>query len=198
MVNEKDLPCRYRLNTTVDVLGSEWTVKILTPEEDPRLTTTTGFVDRTSRLIAIQDVAPDCTLDDPMKILFETVRHELVHAFMFESGLGDNVEHKDLGQEETWVDWFAIQMPKIWRAATAVCTRIKRCADCRESCEGCRPNNGQTEFVIRTEYVIQERQDDGSWDTIGATYDREKAEQEVTSLEKRNGAKYRLIQSKGG
>lgn len=37
---------------------------------------------------------------------------------MFESGLAENWEHKDYGQEETVVDWFAIQGPKIYRAWT--------------------------------------------------------------------------------
>ena len=41
------------------------------------------------------------------------LRHELVHAFMFESGLAENWEHKNLGQEETVVDWVAIQFPKL-------------------------------------------------------------------------------------
>lgn len=42
-----------------------------------------------------------------------TIRHELIHAFMFESGLGLNFEHIEKGQEELMVDWFAIQYPKI-------------------------------------------------------------------------------------
>ena len=48
----------------------------------------------------------------------KVLRHEIVHAFMFESGLAENWEHKDYGQEETVVDWFAIQGPKIYRAWT--------------------------------------------------------------------------------
>lgn len=41
------------------------------------------------------------------------IRHEIIHAFMFESGLGFNFEHKPFGQDETMIDWFAIQYPKI-------------------------------------------------------------------------------------
>lgn len=41
------------------------------------------------------------------------IRHEIIHAFMFESGLGFNFEHKPIGQDETTIDWFAIQYPKI-------------------------------------------------------------------------------------
>ena len=32
---------------------------------------------------------------------------------MFESGFGENFEHKQFGQEETVIDWIAIQFPKI-------------------------------------------------------------------------------------
>ena len=41
------------------------------------------------------------------------IRHEIIHAFLFESGLGFNVENRPLGQSETMVDWFALQYPKI-------------------------------------------------------------------------------------
>ena len=43
-----------------------------------------------------------------------TLRHELIHAFLFESGLGFNWEHSTkLGHEETMVDWIATQWTKI-------------------------------------------------------------------------------------
>lgn len=42
------------------------------------------------------------------------LRHEITHAFMAESGLGPNWEHcNKFGHDETTVDWFAIQSPKI-------------------------------------------------------------------------------------
>lgn len=39
------------------------------------------------------------------------IRHEIIHAFMFESGLGYNFEWDKA--EETMVDWVAIQYPKL-------------------------------------------------------------------------------------
>jgi len=42
-----------------------------------------------------------------------TIRHEIIHAFLFESGLGFNFEHNERGQEELMVDWIAMQYPKI-------------------------------------------------------------------------------------
>ena len=43
----------------------------------------------------------------------KSLRHELIHAFMFESGLAENWEHFRFGHEELTVDWFAILYPKI-------------------------------------------------------------------------------------
>ena len=42
------------------------------------------------------------------------LRHEIIHAFLSESGLSVNFEHcSKFGHEETMVDWIAIQFPKI-------------------------------------------------------------------------------------
>lgn len=42
------------------------------------------------------------------------LRHEIIHAFMAESGLQANFEHyRQFGHDETTVDWFAIQFPKM-------------------------------------------------------------------------------------
>lgn len=44
------------------------------------------------------------------------LRHELIHAFMAESGLQANWEHiQKFGHDETTVDWFAIQSPKMFK-----------------------------------------------------------------------------------
>lgn len=42
------------------------------------------------------------------------LRHELIHAFLFESGLaGNSNEIESWAMNEEMVDWFAIQFPKI-------------------------------------------------------------------------------------
>ena len=44
------------------------------------------------------------------------LRHEIIHAFMAESGLQSNWQHSEqFGHDETTVDWFAIQSPKIFK-----------------------------------------------------------------------------------
>lgn len=48
----------------------------------------------------------------------ETIRHELIHAFLNESGLSWNsfAAEKAWAKNEEMVDWFAIQSPKILKA----------------------------------------------------------------------------------
>ena len=42
---------------------------------------------------------------------------EIIHAFMFESGLGSSWQHaEEFGHDETTVDWFARQFTKIHKA----------------------------------------------------------------------------------
>lgn len=45
----------------------------------------------------------------------KVLRHEIVHAFMFSSGLGENFEHRSIGHEETIVDWIAFMFPKMYK-----------------------------------------------------------------------------------
>lgn len=45
----------------------------------------------------------------------KVVRHEIVHAYLEESGLSANFEMKPLGIPETIVDWVAIQAPKMFK-----------------------------------------------------------------------------------
>ena len=43
------------------------------------------------------------------------LRHEIIHAFLSESGLQSNFEHcTKFGHEETMIDWIAVQFPKIY------------------------------------------------------------------------------------
>lgn len=47
----------------------------------------------------------------------EILRHEIVHAFLNESGLANNSGETDAwARNEEMVDWFAIQGPKIYKA----------------------------------------------------------------------------------
>lgn len=51
-----------------------------------------------------------------INILGTKYQIEILHAFMAESGLQSNRQHiEEFGHDETTVDWFAIQSPKIFK-----------------------------------------------------------------------------------
>lgn len=100
----------------INVLGTVYHVGVVPSSQDPRLKECDGFCDKTSKLILVEDCSSDCDLDCPEVYVNKVIRHELVHAFLFESGLAECWEHKKAGQEETTVDWIACMFPKLVQA----------------------------------------------------------------------------------
>lgn len=97
----------------LNILGSDWTVEYRNADADPLLREDDGYTDPSVRLIVIANKREDCSIQDYKYMQRENLRHEIVHAFLFESGLGFNLEHIEFGHEETMIDWIAIQFPKI-------------------------------------------------------------------------------------
>lgn len=100
---------------TVNVLGADYTISRV--HNDLRLEDIDGFCDETTKEIVVETYEGDdgkpgikAKLDIQRK---KVLRHEIVHAFAFESGLAEN---SSLAQNEELVDWIAIQGPKIWKA----------------------------------------------------------------------------------
>lgn len=72
-----------------------------------------GYCDYTSRTIIIR-ADNYYKVDDFQRLQNKQLRHEIIHAFLAESGLQCNFEHSTtFGHEETMVDWIAIQFPKL-------------------------------------------------------------------------------------
>lgn len=94
----------------IDILGTKYTVSY------KPLTDLDGYCDKTTKEIAITTNDDNSNLGNFERYQKKVLRHEIIHAFMFESGLAENWEHKEYGQEETVVDWFAIQGLKIYKA----------------------------------------------------------------------------------
>jgi hypothetical protein len=101
---------------TVNVLGTEYTTERRTSAQDEYLLECDGYCDKTSKWLVVAEKDGKCNLDCFEEYQKKVLRHEIVHAFMYESGLAENWEHKNIGQEETVVDWFAIQGLKIYNA----------------------------------------------------------------------------------
>lgn len=69
-------------------------------------------------IIGILDSFPNTESDSRealKKVEEQCLRHEIIHAFLNESGLSDNTHYGNCGwaKNEEMVDWIAIQFPKI-------------------------------------------------------------------------------------
>lgn len=98
----------------IDVLGTPYTIKKSNSVEFPNLENCDGCCDHTSKTIVIDTFERYNGQSDALDNLGEyekkVIRHELVHAFFFESGLSE------LANNEQIVDWIAYQFPKLLKA----------------------------------------------------------------------------------
>ena len=98
----------------IDILGTEYELTKKNACDDVLLDTRTGYCDRTTKSIVVGKLRPEPGSNvDVSREEKCVLRHEIIHAFLYESGLGDN---SDWGTDETLVDWIAIQFPKMARA----------------------------------------------------------------------------------
>ena len=95
------------------VLGTPYTLEIRSVAEDAMLRTCDGYCDKTSKLLVVTAPEAECELDDFSVYQRKVIRHEVIHAYLFESGLHENMSHAAAGHDEQMVDWFAAQYPKI-------------------------------------------------------------------------------------
>ena len=107
----------------VCVLGVKYTIKEQSETENELLKGCDGYCDWTTKSIVVEREMVG-NLEDMEAYIRKVVRHEIVHAFLLESGL-----HECSGQTGSWasnetmVDWFARQGEKIhaaWKAAGAL------------------------------------------------------------------------------
>lgn len=95
----------------IDVLGTEYVVKFKELNDED----IDGFCDNTQKLIVIRSDNEN-KVGDFKYLQKKQLRHEIIHAFMSESGLQCNWQHiEQFGHDETTIDWFAIQSPKIFK-----------------------------------------------------------------------------------
>lgn len=96
---------------TVNILGMEYTIEPKELKDED----VDGYCDYTSKTIVIRtdNINKVGNFENLQK---KQLRHEIIHAFMSESGLQCNWQHvEQFGHDETTVDWFAIQSPKIFK-----------------------------------------------------------------------------------
>lgn len=111
-----------QIKRSVDVLGTKYKIRLRTLEEDEELGECDGYCRENRRLIVVRDYTrEECTMCSSAKevnsIVKHSLRHEIVHAFLFESGLGWDSESTDhWAVHEEMVDWIARMEPKIHKA----------------------------------------------------------------------------------
>ena len=101
----------------VDILGTKYTIKQYAEKDHPLLNgmNRDGCIDVSTKEIVLREKTPDCDLQDYETYQKSVLRHEIIHAFLYESGL----DSSSFGFSGAWatneemVDWIAIQFPKM-------------------------------------------------------------------------------------
>ena len=94
----------------LNILGTEYDFSEATVKEDVSLHDNNGYCDSYKKQMAVKreyvENVPDCVKDmNNFKRI--TKRHEIIHAFLFESGM------REWAEDEELVDWIALQFPKM-------------------------------------------------------------------------------------
>lgn len=98
----------------INVLGTKYLIRWRLEKDDPKLKDANGYTETFSKEIVICDFEPDeLTVCKPEAFKQKVLRHEIIHAFLNESGLDSNSEW---ARNEEIVDWIALQFEKIFEA----------------------------------------------------------------------------------
>lgn len=106
-------------NKSVNILGTDYKI-VFKPDTDERLRTlqADGYTDTTTKELIIGYFEPDeRSMKDLAAYQKKVMRHEIIHAFFYESGLWNN--SNDVGSwalNEEMTDWIAIQHSKLHKA----------------------------------------------------------------------------------
>jgi len=107
------------MNDHVTVLGTVYAIRHEKKDDCELFGGSSGICDTSTKILWIADNGepkPDMKQD---VVAYEklVLRHEIIHAFMFESGLANNSHDIDAwAEDEELIDWIAIQSPKLLKA----------------------------------------------------------------------------------
>ena len=101
----------------VDILGANYSIYYKSRKEDTSLETRDGYTDNYVKRIVINTDFSDSWDKESIKVYKNKVlRHEVLHAYLYESGLDVNSNKAySWAENEEMVDWFAIQAPKLFK-----------------------------------------------------------------------------------
>ena len=105
----------------INILGVTYKLFYKDENADDRLENLDGYADLYDKIIVVcnietRDGFKEDNKEKITKIKNKILRHEILHAFIYESGLDCNSNKAyNWAENEEMVDWFAIQSPKIFR-----------------------------------------------------------------------------------
>ena len=105
----------------VNVLGTDYEIEVKKRSEDSLLESSCGYTDTSVKKIVVFDPAGETDADCVADLEYhqqKVIRHEILHATLYESGLAEN---SDWAFKEEIVDWIAIQIPKLAKAMCSAC-----------------------------------------------------------------------------
>ena len=112
----------------VNVLGTVYRIKYV-PSLDSR-GGETDFYTKEIRISEQKDIPAEYKTDNLKEMQRHVLRHELIHAFLFESGMDQSsAAHEAWAVNEEMIDWMAIQMPKIMAAYDSIVKQRLKYAD---------------------------------------------------------------------
>ena len=112
----------------VNVLGTVYKIKYI-PSLDGR-GGETDFYTKEIRISEQEDVPAEYKTDNLKEMQRHVLRHELIHAFLFESGMDQSsAAHEAWAVNEEMIDWMAIKMPKIMAAYDSIVKQRLKYAD---------------------------------------------------------------------
>lgn len=105
----------------VDILGTKYEILKGSVKKFPHLKNCDGYTDTSIKRIVVLDMQTvekdESRIADLDYYAKKVKRHEITHAFMYESGLSVNsADTEQWATNEEMIDWFAIQAPKMYKA----------------------------------------------------------------------------------
>lgn len=98
----------------VEILGQQYKILYQDEKENPKLENSNGVIEFYSKEIVICDDAERNShvmcVNKVEEFQQKVLRHEIIHAFAYESGLASSSEW---AENEEMIDWIAIQIPKM-------------------------------------------------------------------------------------
>lgn len=96
----------------INILGTNYDVVLDATEKDyPSLKRCDGYTDfSVKRIVISKQEKDDMSLEDLDSYSRAVLRHEIIHAFMYESGLD---KESSYARNEELIDWIAIQFEKM-------------------------------------------------------------------------------------